>query len=57
MSIMPYGVAITEAIASGELAKLKAAQAAAETHLAQYGDIPSLLAVLKVEIAKLEAKR
>lgn len=56
MSIMPYGVAITDAIASGELAKLKAAEQAAEQHLQQYGDIPTLLALLKVEIAKLEAR-
>lgn len=57
MSIMPYGVAITDAIASGELAKLKAAEAAAEEHLKQYGDVPALLTALKVEIAKLEGKR
>jgi len=57
MSIMPYGVAITDAIRSGELAKLKAVEEAAEKHLEQYGDIPTLLALLKVEIAKLEGKR
>lgn len=57
MSIMPYGVAVTEALASGELAKLKAAEQAAEAHVAQYGDVATLLALLKVEIAKLEAKR
>ncbi len=57
MNIMPYGVAVTEAIASGQLAKLKAAEQAAEAHVAQYGDVPTLLALLKVEIAKLEAKR
>lgn len=56
MSIMPYGAAITDAIKSGDLAKLKAAEAAAEAHLKQYGDIPTLLALLKVEIAKLAAK-
>ncbi len=56
MSIKPYGVAVTDAIASGELARLKEAQVAAEAHLAEYGDIPTLLALLKVEIAKLERR-
>jgi hypothetical protein len=55
MSIKPYGVAVTDAIASGELARLKEAEAAAEAHVAEYGDIPTLLALLKIEIAKLEA--
>jgi hypothetical protein len=57
MSIKPYGVAVTDAIASGDLARLKEAEAAAEAHLQEYGDIPALLAVLKVEIAKLEKSR
>jgi len=57
MSIKPYGVAVTDAIASGDLARLKEAEAAAEAHLREYGDIPALLAVLKVEIAKLEKSR
>ena len=59
MSIKPYGVAVTDAIASGELARLKEAEAAAEAHIKEYGDIPTLLALLKIEIAKLQgaAKR
>jgi len=57
MSIKPYGVAVTDAIASGELARLKEAEAAAEAHLKEYGDVSALLAVLKVEIAKLEKRR
>ena len=56
MSIKPYGVAVTDAIASGDLARLKEAEAAAEAHLAVYGDIPTLLALLKVEIAKLQGR-
>ncbi len=56
MSIKPYGVAVTDAIASGDLARLKEAEAAAEAHLAEYGDIPTLLALLKVEIAKLQGR-
>ncbi|GEM_PF-1044683 len=56
MNIKPYGVAVTDAIASGELARLKEAHAAAEAHLAEHGDVATALALLKLEIAKLEAK-
>jgi hypothetical protein len=56
MNIKPYGVAVTDAIASGDLARLKEAHAAAEAHLAEYGDVAKLLTLLKLEIAKLEAK-
>jgi len=51
---MLYGPAMTQGIAGGDLAELQRLAAEAEKHLEQYGDIPSLLAVLKVEIAKLE---
>ncbi|MDG2529604.1 DUF1843 domain-containing protein [Caulobacter endophyticus] len=54
MNIKPYGVAVTDAIASGDLSRLKEAEAAAQAHLDEYGDIPTLLALLKVEIAKLQ---
>jgi len=57
MNIKPYGVAVTDAIASGDLARLKEAQAAAEAHLAEYGDVARLLPLLKLEIAKLEGKK
>ncbi|AYV47779.1 DUF1843 domain-containing protein [Caulobacter flavus] len=57
MNIKPYGVAVTDAIASGDLSRLKEAEAAAQAHLDEYGDIPTLLALLKVEIAKLEGKK
>lgn len=52
----PYGVAIQQAVASGDLAKMKAAAAAAEHHLAQYGNVSAALEALKIEIAKLEKK-
>lgn len=54
-----YGPALTEGIARGDAAELRDLAAKAEAHLAEYGDIPTLLAVLKVEIAKIEgsAKR
>ncbi len=54
MQIFLYAAAMTEAIASGQVGEMRRLAAEAETHLAQYGDIPSLLALLKVEIAKLE---
>lgn len=55
-SIKPYGVAISDAIAGGDLATMKQVAAEAEEHLATYGDVPGLLQLLKVEIAKAEAK-
>lgn len=51
---MLYGPAMTQGIAGGQLAELQRLAAEAEKHLEQYGDIPTLLALLKVEIAKLE---
>lgn len=54
--IMMYMATMTQAIAGGDLAKMKEVAAQAEEHLATYGDIPALLQLLKVEIAKAEAK-
>ncbi len=51
-----YGAAMTQGIANGQLAELQRLAAEAEAHVAQYGDVPTLLALLKVEIAKLEGK-
>lgn len=53
---MLYGGAMTEAIVSGDLSKMKEAAAAAEQHLAEHGDVASTLEMLKVEMAKAEAK-
>lgn len=55
-SIMPYGVAIQEAVASGDLNKMKEVCNLAEEHLKNAGDVSAALQVLKVEIAKLEKK-
>ncbi|ASG22575.1 MULTISPECIES: DUF1843 domain-containing protein [Nitrospirillum] len=52
-----YGVAITDAIAKGDLAELKKLAAEAEAHVQQYGDVPTLLTHLKLEIAKAEARK
>ena len=54
--IKPYGLAIHQAIAGGDLAKMKALAADAEHHLAQHGNVSAALEALKMEIAKLEKK-
>ncbi|MDG3444043.1 DUF1843 domain-containing protein [Nitrospirillum amazonense] len=56
MSHIPlYAVAATQAIAKGDLAHLKSLHAEAEKHLQEYGDVATVLQLLKVEIAKAEA--
>ncbi|MFP5512079.1 MAG: DUF1843 domain-containing protein [Alphaproteobacteria bacterium] len=50
-----YMATMTEAIAGGDLSTMKQVAAEAEEHLATYGDVPRLLQLLKVEIAKAEA--
>ena len=57
MSLEPYGPAIQQAIVGGNVRTMKAVAKAAEKHLAEYGDVRSALAVLKAEIAKLEARK
>jgi hypothetical protein len=56
VSIPPYGVVIQEAIASGDLAKMKEAARQAEEYLQEWGNIPATLEALKLEISKLEKK-
>jgi hypothetical protein len=56
MDVRPYGVAIQQAIASGDVAKMKAVAKQAEQHVKDYGNVPAALEALKIEIAKLEAK-
>jgi len=55
--IMPYDMAIQQAIVSGDLAKMKSAARDAEQYLATHGDVPGALAALKLEIAKLESSK
>ena len=57
IGVPPYGTAIQEAIATGDVAKMKQVATVAEHHLAQVGDVRSALEHLKIEIAKLEHKR
>jgi hypothetical protein len=51
-----YAVTIQHVGAGGDLAAMKKTAAEAEQHLAQYGNVSAALEVLKMEIAKLEAK-
>ncbi len=54
MAYVLYGPPIQEAIASGDLPKMKQLAAEAEKHLQEAGDVRSALEYLKIEIAKLE---
>ncbi len=54
MVIVLYGVGIQEAIASGDLRKMKALRKEAKAHLREYGNISVALEVLEAEIKKLE---
>ncbi len=56
MSVPPYGVAIQQALASGDLQRMKQAVQQAETYLREHGDMRVALEALKLEIAKLERK-
>ncbi len=56
MQIPPYGVAIQEAVASGDLARMKEAAQQAEQYVREWGDVSSALEILKLEISKLEKK-
>jgi primosomal protein N' len=56
VAIPPYGVAIQEAVASGDLSKMKEAAQQAEQYVREWGDVSSALEVLKLEISKMEKK-
>ena len=55
-AVPPYGVAIQQAIARGDLAHMKEVAQQAEAYLIEWGDIRSALAALQIEIAKAEEK-
>jgi hypothetical protein len=55
-SVRPYGVAIQQAIATGDVARMRQAEKQAETYVTEHGNVPAALAALKAEIARLEAK-
>lgn len=54
--VPPYGTAIQEAVASGDVQRMKDVAKAAEQYLQDYGDVSAALAALKVEIAKQESR-
>jgi phage shock protein A len=51
-----YGVTICEAVASGDLARMKEVARQAEEHVREYGNVPAALESLKLEISKLQKK-
>ena len=53
MDVKPYGLAIQQAIASGDVAKMKAVAKQAEKYIQDHGNVPAALEALKIEIAKL----
>lgn len=56
-AVPPYGPPIHEAIAKGDLARMKQLASEAEQHLQEAGDVSAALEYLKIEIAKLEHKK
>lgn len=55
-AVPPYGPPIQEAIAKGDLARMKQLAAETEKFLEESGDVPAALEVLRIEIAKREHK-
>lgn len=56
MPIPPYGVAIQQAVASGDLITMKRVAAEAETYLKEHGDVAAALEALRAEISRHERK-
>ncbi|OQS41625.1 DUF1843 domain-containing protein [Chromobacterium haemolyticum] len=54
--VLPYGVAIHQAIAEGNLAQMKTLLEQGEQHLRQYGDLHAAVDQLKQEISRLERR-
>jgi len=52
MAVLLYGPPIQEAIATGDLTRMRQLASEAEAHLKEVGDVRAALAYLKVEIAK-----
>ncbi|WP_137940228.1 DUF1843 domain-containing protein [Chitinivorax sp. B] len=52
----PYGNAIHQAIASGDLSQMKALLQQGEQHLQQYDDLHKAVEQLKLEITRLEKR-
>jgi Domain of unknown function (DUF1843) len=56
-SVPPYGVAIHNAIATGDLAQMRRIAQEAEIWLREQGDVGAALELLKTEIARRDAAR
>jgi hypothetical protein len=54
MVIVAYATAIQQAIATGDLARMRKVQKLAESHLRDYGNVAAAYEVLRAEIMKLE---
>lgn len=52
--IILYAATVGEACAKGDLEELRSLERQAEEYLAEHGNVPAALEVLKAEIAKLE---
>jgi signal transduction protein with GAF and PtsI domain len=50
-----YGVAMRQAVASGDVEQMKSVAKEAEDHLAEHGNVSAALEALKVEIEKAES--
>ena len=55
--VPPYGSAIHQAVASGNVEEMQKTLTSAQQWLSEWGDLRSAVEALKVEIAKLERKR
>jgi ATP/maltotriose-dependent transcriptional regulator MalT len=54
--VRPYGPAIHEAIASGEVDRMRETLRQAEQHLAEHGNVSAAVEALKAEIARCESR-
>jgi hypothetical protein len=56
VAIPLYAVTICEAVASGDLARMKEVARQAEEHVHTWGNVPASLEALKLEISKVQKK-
>ena len=57
MAVLLYGPPIQEAIAKGDLPRMRQLATEAEEHLKQVGHVRAALEYLKIEIARLSTTR
>jgi hypothetical protein len=56
MTIKPYGVAMRQVAAAGDVEEMRRVAAEAEEYLKETGDVSAALELLKTEIAKAEQR-